>query len=182
MVYSPLADTDRKERLSPPLMYVFRSTNRRSHAGDQDDAAGVRAGKPQRAPITERALQNEVADDLDALLSHVALGASINLADYPAVQGSILNFGFPDIAHRTIDELEGADLDAEITEVLSRYEPRLIAKTLRVVRDASIDKSSLQIRYFVRAELRCEPLDVPVEFIADVDVTTGKLHVGGVKS
>jgi type VI secretion system protein ImpF len=170
-------------------MYVFRTTHKaEARTGDRAGKSAradktpvaAKTGKPQRVAIAERTLQNEVADDMDSLLAHVSLDSSVNLEDFSLVQKSILNFGFPDIAHRSIDELERSDLDAEIVEILRNYEPRLIASTLRVTRDTSIDKSRLQIRYLIRSDLSCRPLDIPVEFIADVDVTTGKMHIGGV--
>jgi type VI secretion system protein ImpF len=192
MVYAPVADPERKSRLSPPLMYVFRSTDKvsartaelahsaRSYSPAPSDR-GATAVKPQRVAIAERALQSEVADDMASLLSHVSLDSSVDLTDFAFVQKSILNFGFPDIANRSIDELERADLDGEICEILKIYEPRLIASTLRVARDASVDKSRLQIRYLVRSDLACRPLNIPVEFVADVDVTTGKIQLAGAK-
>jgi type VI secretion system protein ImpF len=194
MVYAPVADADRKNRLSPPLMFVFRATHKldarspgnvnRQLLGSNEDAgvALIRSGKPQRVAIAERALQNEVADDMDSLLAHVSFDSSVSLENFSFVQKSILNFGFPDIANRSIDELERSDLDEEIAEILRLYEPRLIASTLRVARDTTIDKAVLQVRYIVRSDLSCRPLDLPVEFIADVDVTTGKIHIGGAKS
>jgi type VI secretion system protein ImpF len=192
MVYPPVAEPERKNRLSPPLMYVFRSTDKvAARTADPAQSArayspassgrGGTAVRPQRVAIAERALQSEVADDMASLLSHVSFDSSINLTEFSYVQKSILNFGFPDIASRSIDELERADLDGEIGEILKIYEPRLIASTLRVARDASVDKSRLQIRYLVRSDLACRPLNIPVEFVADVDVTTGKIQLAGAK-
>jgi len=107
----------------------------------------------------------------------VAMESTIDLTDFPAVRKSILNYGFPDIAHRTIDELEGAGLDAEIEAVLKLYEPRLVAASLRVRRDRNVDRDSLKIRYIVTSDLSCEPLNVPLEFMADIEVTTGKILI-----
>lgn len=190
MIYAPHADTERKDRLSPPLMYVFRSTDkaaaksagfpsrRQATNGTPQSTTSV---KPQRVAITEQALQNEVVEDMSALLSHVSFDSSINISDFDLVQKSVLNYGFPDFANRSIDELERADLDGDIVQILKLFEPRLVGSTLRVTRDASIDKSQLQIRYFVRSDLMCRPLNIPVEFIADVDVASGKIHISGKK-
>ena len=41
---------------------------------------------------------------------------------------SILNFGFPDIAHRSIDEISVNDVSHEIATVLMNYEPRLLRR------------------------------------------------------
>jgi type VI secretion system protein ImpF len=45
------------------------------------------------------------------------------------------------------------------------------------VRDTGLDKAELKIRFVVNAELACEPLNVPVEFIADVEFDSGKILI-----
>ena len=40
-----------------------------------------------------------------------------------------------------------------------------------------VDASELQIRFLVRADLKCDPLNVPVEFVADVEVESGKVKI-----
>jgi len=40
----------------------------------------------------------------------------------------------------------------------------------------SVDPVELKIRFIVRADLTCEPVNVPVEFIADV-IDTGKILI-----
>ena len=34
-----------------------------------------------------------------------------------------------------------------------------------------------KLRFMVRAEMFCDPINVPVEFIADVELDTGKISV-----
>ncbi len=177
----------RKNRLSPPLMFVFRAANaardaREAKAGPGSGARVVAAGDvrtraPQRVAVTEQTLRREVARDLEVLLNCVSMESSTDLTDFPAVRKSVLNYGFPDIAHRTIDELSAADLDQEIAEILRTFEPRLIASTIRVTRDKSVGDEELRIRYTVHSDLSCEPLNVPLQFFADVDVTTGNIQI-----
>jgi type VI secretion system protein ImpF len=40
----------------------------------------------------------------------------------------------------------------------------------------SIDPVELKVRFIVRADLTCDPVHVPVEFVADV-IDTGKIVV-----
>jgi type VI secretion system protein ImpF len=35
----------------------------------------------------------------------------------------------------------------------------------------------LKLRFVVQADLRCDPLNVPVEFIADVDLDSGGIQI-----
>ena len=177
-----MAEPGRRNRLSPPLMYVFRAAHAQRDARleiesrtDTEEKSLVRARQAQRSAITDKTLRVEVARDLEMLMNCISLDSTIDLKDFPAVRRSILNFGFPDISRRTIDELEVSDLDAEILEVLRRYEPRLKDSSLRVVRDKTVDTDELKIRYIVNAELVCEPLNIPLKFVADLEIVTGKI-------
>lgn len=179
-----MAEPNRKNRLSPPLMFIFRAAHAARDAKSvaaQKLAAGVdanptRSRQARRIAVTEQTLRREVARDLEMLMNCVAMESTVDLTDFPAVRKSILNYGFPDIAHRTIDELAVSDLNIQIEAVLKLYEPRLIPSSLRVVRDKSVDPDELKIRYFVYSDLSCEPLNVPLQFVADIEATTGKIQ------
>ena len=176
-----MARLDSKTRLSPPLMHVFRAAHEAKDAKKTIDIRNesgerVLAGRRlrPRQVITEPVLRREVGRDVDALLNSIALESTIDMTDAPYARKSIVNFGIPDIAHRTIDEAAVDDIPGEIKEALINYEPRLAAASLRVTRDTSIDPVELKIRFIVRADLTCDPVHVPVEFIAEV-IHTGKI-------
>ena len=180
-----MADTKRNSRLNPSLMYVFRAAHQAKDAmkrpkwreKDEGELPKLQSRSVQRVAITEATLRREVTRDLEALMNCVSFDSTIDLSEFPIVRKSVLNFGFPDIAVRTIDELDVAGLEPQIEKVLRTDEPRLIAASLRVMRDRRIDPIELKVRYVVHADLSCEPLNVPVEFVADVEVTTGKVHI-----
>ena len=178
-----MADLNSKTRLSPPLMHVFRAAHEakdakktveiRNEFGDR-----VLAGRRMRPRhvITEPVLRREVGRDVDAMLNTIAMESTVDMTDVPYVRKSIINFGLPDIAHRTIDEAGINDIPGEIKEALINFEPRLAAASLRITRDTSVDPVELKIRFIVRADLTCDPVHVPVEFIAEV-IHTGKILV-----
>jgi len=172
-----------KTRLSPPLMHVFRAAHEAKDAKKKVDLrteSGERviAGRRlrPRQVITEPVLRREVWRDLDALLNTISLEASVDMSETPMARKSILNFGLPDVAHRTIDEVGVREIPEEIREAIVRYEPRLAAASLRIERDTTVDPTELKVRFIVRAELTCEPVHVPVEFVADL-IETGKVVV-----
>ena len=166
-------------------MYAFRTAHEARDAKkklDLRDESGERVianrRTAARAAITEPTLRREVARDLDALMNTIATGVdAVDLHEFEHVRKSVLNFGFPDIAHRTIDELSLDDVKYEIATVLTSYEPRLVRNTVQVTRDQSVDAAELKVRFIVRADLFCEPLNVPVEFVADVEIDTGKIMI-----
>lgn len=170
-----MARLDSKTRLSPPLMHVFRAAHEAKDAKktiDMRNESGERvlAGRRLRPRhvITEPVLRREVYRDVDALLNSIALESTIDMTDAPFARKSIINFGIPDITHRSIDEAGVDNIPAEIREALINYEPRLAAASVRVTRDASVDPAELKIRFVVRADLTCDPVHVPVEFVAEV--------------
>jgi type VI secretion system protein ImpF len=178
-----MARISSKTRLSPPVMHVFRAAH---EAKDAKKRAEVRNGAGDRVVasrrlrvgqvITESVLRREVMRDLEALLNAIALESSVDMSQAEYARKSILNFGLPDITHRTIDETGVGDVPEEIRTAIINYEPRLAAATLHVERDMSVDPVELKIRFIVRADLTCDPINVPVEFIADV-IDTGKILV-----
>jgi len=172
------------ERLAPPLMFAFRTAHEKRDAKkalDLRDAGGERIiaarRAPSRAPISESGLRREVNTDLVDLLNTTNLDSAIGLADAPEVARSVLNFGFPDLSNRTIDEQRLTEIAREIERALISFEPRLAAGTLKVGRDPFVDIEELRIKFFIKADLRAEPIDVPVEFIAEVELDSGKIKV-----
>ncbi len=178
-----MANSNRQSRLSPPLMHVFRTAHEERDAKriiDQRNEAGERVIASRRLGarqiITETMLRHEVARDLDALLNTVALDATVDMDDAPYVRKSILNFGLPDIAIRTIDENGLDEIPGEIRTAIVNYEPRIAPNTLRIERDKDLDPVELKIRFVIRGDLVCHPVHVSVEFVADI-VEAGKIVV-----
>jgi type VI secretion system protein ImpF len=178
-----MARISSKTRLSPPVMHVFRAAHEARDAKkklDVRNAAGDRAAASRRLRvgqvITESVLRREVTRDLEVLLNAIALESTLDMSDAPYARKSILNFGLPDITHRTIDEAGVGDVPEEIRTAILNYEPRLAAASIQVERDMSVDPVELKIRFIVRADLTCDPVNVPVEFVADV-IDTGKILI-----
>ena len=178
-----MAGVNSKTRLSPPLMHAFRASHAAKDArktielrNEQGDRVIAGRRLRPRQVITEPVLRQEVSRDLDNLLNSVALESTLDLTDAPHVRKSILNYGIPDIANRTIDEVGVDHIPEEIREALINFEPRLEAASVRVVRDTSIDPVELKVRFIVRADLTCDPVHVPVEFVAEI-IDTGKIVV-----
>jgi type VI secretion system protein ImpF len=174
----------KKDRLSPPLMSAFRGAFEARDAKkkiDLRDESGGRVIASRRASprtaITEPVLRREVARDLESLMNTIALESSIDLDEFAHVRRSVLNFGFPDIAHRTIDEYSLSNVKDQLKTMLTSFEPRLLPATIRVGQDTSADAAALKVRFTVHAELFCDPVNVPVEFVAEVEMDSGKVQI-----
>ena len=173
-----------KKRLRPPLMFAFREAHLEKDAKvslDLRDAGGERVlanrRAAPRAAITEPKLRREIALDLDALVNTINLNSSLDLSAFEHVRRSILNHGFPDLTRLSIDEHRVDLIREDMAAVLLAYEPRLIRESIAVERDDSLDAAELKVRFLVRADLNCEPLNVPVQFVADLELDTGKMAI-----
>jgi type VI secretion system protein ImpF len=174
----------KNDRLAPPLMYAFRAAHEKRDAKqrlDLRDEAGERVIAARRvttrSPISESGLRREVMTDLLGLLNTTNLESATDLSTLPAVRSSILNFGFPDLSWRTIDENGLSDVAREIEVALTDFEPRLAAGSIKASRDANIAVEELKLRFLVKADLRTQPVSVPVEFVAEVELDSGKIRI-----
>ncbi|MGL4324728.1 MAG: type VI secretion system baseplate subunit TssE [Beijerinckiaceae bacterium] len=172
-----------KDRLSPPLIYAFRSAhNEREYRAravqSQSPEAAVPSRTPAaavsrtslRTPITEYALREEVARDLNALVNTISMESAVDLTDFDAVRRSILNFGIRDLNARFADQAGNGALVRDVEKAIRLYEPRLVGQSIHVNQIIKVDEPTLTVRLEISADLSCEPVNLPVVFIADIDV------------
>jgi type VI secretion system protein ImpF len=177
-----MAGISRRARLSPPLMFAFRGAGRgmsvAARAGDKDrPIAQTDRRLAMKIAVTEQLMRAEVLKDLSMLVNSIALESTVDLDGFPHVRKSILNYGLPDIASRTLEDEAVNFISKEFATALENFEPRLIPGTISVHRDTSIDASELRVRFVVQGDLACNPVNVPVEFIADVELESWKIAI-----
>ena len=171
-------------RLLPPLHHVFSEAHRAGDAKkphDMRDERGERIVSGRRGlsrhPVDENILRDEVSKNLASLLNTVHFAASEDLSDAPEVAKSILNYGIPDLARLTIEDSAVDQIGVEIRAAMIAFEPRINPASIRADRDTSVDSASLSLRFIVYAELWGEPLNIPVEYIAEVDSEFAKFRI-----
>ncbi len=173
----------KRDRLAPPLLNAFRAAHRERDAAvrvdirEQGERVLAARRVTTRAPVTEGEMRKLVSSDITALLNTVNLAAAEDLSDAPEVRKSILNFGFPDLARISIDEAAVNNVARELEAALREFEPRLAPETIKARRDDSVSPDELKVRFLVGAELRLEPVGVPMQFVAEVEVASGKIKI-----
>ncbi|MCV0396006.1 MAG: GPW/gp25 family protein [Rhizobiaceae bacterium] len=164
-------------------MYAFREANRKGDARTRIDqrVEGERVlserGALRRRGVGEAALKKDLAIDLMALVNTIDLDSAEDMDGLDFARKSVLNFGLPDVAHITSDELAVRDIGDNLKAALLHFEPRLYADALVVERDEVFDEVNQRIRFVVSGEMACTPFDVPIDFVAEVEVSSGKVQL-----
>src|SRR5262245_11585053 len=166
-----------------PLMYAFRDAFSRGDAGKRLDnrVAGERViaerSSSRRRGTDEALVRENFSLDLLSLVNTINLGSAVDLSGLDHVAKSVLNFGLPDITHMTSEDNQVSDVSRTLLAALANFEPRLHRDTLSVERSDVFDEVNQRIRFVVSGELSCRPLDVPIEFVAEVDDGSGKVQL-----
>ncbi|MDN3719129.1 type VI secretion system baseplate subunit TssE [Roseibium salinum] len=168
-------------------MWAFRAVDdpdykaARARQNELKDGQKLKSGRrlSRAYGLSEHALLAEVRRDLQSLLNTVNLNSAQDLSDFPEVATSVLNYGLPDLSVHVVDTARIDSLADDIREALVRFEPRMDPRTLQVTRDDNTDSDTFKVRFVIKAEIRCDPVRVGSEFIADVDPAYGRIKIIG---
>ena len=101
-----------------------------------------------------------------------------DLDDYPAVVHSVVNYGMPDMAGRTLSGVDSTLLEQAIRRAILDFEPRLVARTLRVrlvVDDKQMNHNAMA--FDIEAELWAQPLPLRLFLRTAIDLESGIIDV-----
>ncbi len=179
---------DKKTRhlrpLQIPLMYAFRDAAERGDSRREEhvqDSSGARVlterGSVRRRGANENQLKRNLDVDLGHLLNPVNLASAIDLSPYPHVARSVLNYGVSDMTHLTSDALVDREVSRNMRETLRNHEPRLLSSSVEVEQGEEFDEINQRISLQISAEMLCRPVDVPLEFTAEIDMGSGKVKL-----
>jgi type VI secretion system protein ImpF len=162
-----MADLTQKERLQPSLLDRLTDNDPERKQESRD----ARVLSPSR-------LRDCVRRDLAWLLNTTHLRAMQNLDEHPQVARSVLNYGMPDLAGRTTSGVDTTVLEQAIRKVILDFEPRLVAKTLRV--KLFVDEKQMNhnaMSFDIEAELWAQPLPLRLFLRTAVDLENGSIDV-----
>jgi type VI secretion system protein ImpF len=171
-----------KAQYQAPLMSAFREAFDARDAREMPvravDGEQVIQGRGARLRRgDEVSLKRDLSVDLVALMNTVNLASARDLDRHSYVRDSILNFGLPDITRLTSDEVGVDGIRDEIVRALVLYEPRIIADTIRVDKEVRTDEVDQRVRFSVSCEMTCTPADLAVDFIAELEISSGKVNL-----
>ena len=177
-------DIRRPDRLAIPLMQAFRTSFRARDSAkiiEQRDEFGDRvvAGRrssPRRA-ANEQLLRQDLGEDIATLLNTVSLASAEDLEAFPFVAKSVLNFGLADLSSKSIDSEAFDRIGEELRAALRHFEPRLISESIVIERDTKVNSTDIKVRFVIHADMHATPIDVPVDFIADLELDSAKMKI-----
>ncbi|HVT08973.1 MAG TPA: type VI secretion system baseplate subunit TssE [Polyangia bacterium] len=162
-----MAELTQKERLQPSLLDRLTDDEREQSQESRDK----RVLSPAR-------LRECVRRDLSWLLNTTHLAALENLDGHPDVQRSVLNYGMPDLAGRTVSSVDARLLERLLVKVIADFEPRLLRSSIKVKIIADSQKMNHNAMCFgIEAELWAQPLPLRLFLRTDIDLETGSVSV-----
>ncbi len=162
-----MAELTQKERLQPSLLDRL-TDDERDHKQESRDK---RVLSPAR-------LRECVRRDLTWLLNTTHLAALEDLEAHPDVQRSVLNYGMPDLAGRTVSSVEVRSLERMLVKVIADFEPRLLKSSIKVKIIADREKMNHNAMCFgIEAELWAQPLPLRLFLRTEIDLETGTVSV-----
>ena len=124
----------------------------------------------------EAALRATVKRDLAWLLNTTQFGARGELEHYNEVETSVLNYGVPDLAGRSLHSRTILDRAREIRKAIRVFETRFDPDSLVVEPLASKDKVN-SVVFMIHAEITSSVRPVPVQIRTELEGDTAAVAV-----
>jgi len=133
----------------------------------------------ERRMLSRAKLRECVLRDLTWLFNSLSLEASLDLDPFPCVSTSVLNFGMPSFAGRTIASIDPMQAAEQLRRVVELFEPRLRAVRVRPtqpVHEAKRDTGAV-LEFMIDAELWGQPVAQHMEITTRIDTSNGEISV-----
>ncbi|KAA1000978.1 type VI secretion system baseplate subunit TssE [Paraburkholderia panacisoli] len=139
----------------------------------------VRHEPRERRVLSQRALRDSVQRDIGWLLNASGLDGVQEVAAYPHVATSVLNYGLPDLAGRHVAGLTTAALERRIRDALWAFEPRLIRETVRVaaLEDMQGARHEHVLRFEIEADMWSQPYPERLYLRTELDLEAGEVRI-----
>ena len=122
--------------------------------------------------INASRLRDLVIRDLAWLLNTTHLAADQPLPE--EVSASVLNYGIPDLAGRTLSARDAQHVEKAIRQAIVDFEPRIREKSLRVrLRTATEEMSVRTLVLEIEGEVWGDPMPLHLYLKSELDLETG---------
>ena len=143
-----------------------------------DDEPDRKIESRDKRVLTGLQLRESVRRDLTWLLNHTRLQTMQDLAAYPEVARSTLNYGIPDLAGKTASTVDVRALEDALRASILTFESRLLPDTIRLRSVVGSKECSHNALVFViEAELWAQPVPLRIFLKTDLDLETGEISI-----
>src|ERR1700712_3340193 len=159
-----MADALSRDRLYPSLLDRLID----EEPGKATEARENRAASLQR-------LRDNVLRDLNWLFN--ATQSSIEFDGDALLSGSVINYGMPPLAGRPASQYDLGELSRVLREVIMRFEPRIIAHTLKVSAERNKGDTHNVLGFRIEGQLWSQPIPLEIYMRTEIDLESGLTQV-----
>ena len=162
-----MAQWSLKERLQPSLL--DRLTDMEPDKEKESSSQQV---------LSQKQFKDAVIRDLAWLLNTTSLDSVIDLAGYPEVLHSVVNYGMPDISGHTSHSIDAAALEKTLRQIIYEFEPRIIQNSLKVTVHSNPDEMSHNSLVFaIEGVVFGQPMPFQIVLRSELDLEVGQFVV-----
>ncbi|HEY6881983.1 MAG TPA: type VI secretion system baseplate subunit TssE [Polyangiales bacterium] len=143
-----------------------------------DDEPERREEPREARAISDAQLRELVRRDLAWLFNTTCLGALQDLRAWPEADSSVVNYGIPDLAGRTLSSIEASNMEKLLRDAIWNFEPRLLRHTVQL--KVVVDKERFgqnALVFDIDAELWAQPLPISMCLRTEIDLENGAVVV-----
>jgi type VI secretion system protein ImpF len=159
-----MAETHSRDRLYPSLLDRL-----------VDEEPGRTTEPRENRSASLQRLRENVLRDLNWLFN--ATQSSIDFEDDPLLSGSVINYGLPPLAGRPASQYDLGELSRVLREVILRFEPRIIAHTLKVSAERNKGDTHNVLGFRIEGQLWSQPIPLEIYMRTEIDLESGMTQV-----
>ncbi len=162
-----MAELRQQERLQPSLL--DRLTD--------EEPDRKKETRSQRV-LSLKKMRESIKRDIAWLLNSANLASTEDLEAYPEVAHSVLNYGMPDMAGRTVADLDILQLERLLQQVIVDFEPRILKNTVKIRLVVDEQKMSHNAVIFeIEGLLWAQPTPLQILLKTELDLEIGDVKV-----
>ena len=139
-----------------------------------DDPSRLTEPRENRSATLQK-LRDNVLRDLNWLFN--ATQSSVDFEGDELLSGSVINFGLPALAGRPASQYDLTELSRVLREVIIRFEPRILAHTLKVRAERNTSDSHNVIGFRIEGQLWSQPIPLEIFMRTEIDLESGLTNV-----
>jgi type VI secretion system protein ImpF len=129
--------------------------------------------------ISRTQLRACVLRDLSWLFNTTNLASDADLASFPLVAQSTLNYGLASLSGKLVSSLDIARLERALKDALLRFEPRILPHTLSVrgIAASEVETHHNVVSFEIKGDLWGHPYPLEMLLKTDVDLESGEIRI-----